>query len=86
MDGLDNEHEEDPRKFKSEPASPGGQAAAFDKNIFRNPDNVYADSKPPNPLGKIGKTYSDFNAQIDSDYDEIMARKGGDIVNFEGND
>lgn len=46
---------------KSEPASPQSDFK-FDKDAYmkdRFPDNVFADSQPPNPLGKVGKTYND---------------------------
>lgn len=47
-------------------------------------DNVYADSKPANPLGKIGKTYQDADSQVlRADFDKILARKGGEFVNFD---
>lgn len=47
-------------------------------------DNVYAESKPADPLGKFGKSYSDFDSQVGpSDLDKILARKGGDFVTFE---
>jgi hypothetical protein len=52
-----SEKEEDPRKTRSLPSSPSGDFQ-FDRDAhLRN--NVYAESKPANPLGKIGKSYAD---------------------------
>jgi hypothetical protein len=57
-----NELEEDPRRTKSEPASPRLNDE-FDRNThLPTLDNVYAESKPADPLGKLGKTYSDFDS------------------------
>ena len=50
-------------------------------------DNVFAEAKPANPLGKVGKSYNDADTQVrSSDMDKILARKGGDFVNFEGSE
>ena len=70
MIALDNEKEEDPRKIKSFPLSPKtrkeyDEPISFDINDRYNQpellDNVYAESKPPNPVGRVGKTFSDAN-------------------------
>jgi hypothetical protein len=59
MIGFENDKEEDPRKAKTNPNSPrAGDGLPFDRNAMLS-DNVYAESKPPNPLGKQGKTYVD---------------------------
>ena len=39
----------------------GDEDYTFDKNALMT-DNVYADSKPANPLGKIGKNYQDADS------------------------
>jgi hypothetical protein len=58
-----NELEDDPRQTKSEPNSPRHKGDEFDRNTpLPTLDNVYADSKPADPLGKLGKTYSDFDS------------------------
>ena len=62
---LGNDLEDDPRLTKSCPASP---RANRDDNFFDKDahlptvDNVYAESRPADPLGKLGKTYSDFDS------------------------
>lgn len=86
---FENEKESDPRLTKSLPTSPMSDFK-FDKEAYmkdRFPDNVFAESAPPNPLGKVGKTFTDADTQVkDSDLDKILARKGGDFVNFEGSE
>ena len=79
-----NELDDDPRRTKSEPASPRLNDE-FDRNTpLPTLDNVYAESKPADPLGKLGKTYSDFDSQVlPHDFDKFLARKGGDFVSFE---
>ena len=62
MTGFENDMEDDPRRTKSEPMSPRGEEDfTFDKNALMN-DNVYAESKPANPLGKIGKNFQDADS------------------------
>lgn len=56
-----NDLEDDPRATKSEPHSPRGDHDEFDRNTpLPTIDNVYAESKPADPLGKLGKTYSEY--------------------------
>ena len=66
MIALESEKEEDPRKIKTHPLSPRSRKIydepfQFNKDDYlrEQPDNVYAESKPPNPLGRVGKTYTD---------------------------
>lgn len=66
MIGLDNELEEDEREIRSYPLTPKTKKLYEGPFIFDylpREDNVYAESKPPNPLGKIGKEYSDAELQ-----------------------
>lgn len=85
---FDNEKEKDPRLTKSLPHSP--TSVDFDKDAYMNErfgNNVYAESQPPNPLGRQGKEYTDADTQVkSSDIGKILARKGGDFVNFEGSE
>ena len=80
-----NELEDDPRRTRSEPNSPRKNDNDFDRDTpLPTIDNVYAESKPRDPVGNIGKTYSDFDSQvIPNDFDKILARKGGDFVTFD---
>lgn len=80
-----NELEDDPRGTRSEPVSPRHAADEFDRDTpLPTIDNVYAESKPADPLGKFGKTYSDFDSQVlPNDFDKVLARKGGDFVTFD---
>ena len=80
-----NELEEDPRRTRSEPVSPRHAGDEFDRDTpLPTIDNVYAESKPADPLGKLGKTYSDFDSQVlPNDFDKVLARKGGDFVTFD---
>jgi hypothetical protein len=80
-----NDLEDDPRGTKSEPASPRRHDNGFDRDTpLPTIDNVYAESKPADPLGKLGKTYSDFDSQVlPNDFEKVLARKGGDFVTFD---
>jgi hypothetical protein len=80
-----NELEDDPRRTKSQPVSPRSDRD-FDNEHLPTIDNVYAESKPADPLGNMGKTFSDFDSQVlPRDFDKIVSRKGGDFVQFEEN-
>ena len=58
-----NDLEDDPRATKSEPHSPRGDHDEFDRNTpLPTIDNVYAESKPADPLGRLGKTYSEYES------------------------
>jgi hypothetical protein len=64
MGEFDNDKEEDPRMIRSWELSPRARKEyepwAFERpEPLIPPDNVYAESKPPNPLGNVGKTFSD---------------------------
>ena len=62
LDLEGDEKENDPRRTQSEPPTPKPDWDNDDPNMLsrnNNMDNVYADSKPSDPLGKLGKTYSD---------------------------
>ena len=84
MDQFENDREGDPRKVKSEPPSPKKDWGVDDGNKFKLEDNVYADSQPANPLGKIGKEYTDAETWvIPEEFLRIMARKGGDFLQFD---
>ena len=89
MGQFENDREEDPRRTKSLPASPKDDFK-FDKDAYlkdRYPDNVGAEAQPPNPLSKVGKQFTDYGQQVEgSDIDKILARKGGDFVNFDGSE
>ena len=80
-----NDLEDDPRMTKSEPHSPRGERDEFDRNTpLPTLDNVYAESKPADPLGKLGKTYSEYETQVNpDDFDKVLSRKGGDFVQFD---
>lgn len=80
-----NELEDDPRRTRSEPVSPRHAGDEFDRDTpLPTIDNVYAESKPADPLGNLGKTYSDFDSQVlPNDFDKVLARKGGDFVTFD---
>ena len=80
-----NELEDDPRRTRSEPVSPRHAGDEFDRDTpLPTIDNVYAESKPADPLGRLGKTYSDFDSQVlPNDFDKFLARKGGDFVTFD---
>lgn len=56
MIAFDNDKEEDPRKIRTYPLSPNTlkEYSLFDRERpepLDPPDNVYAESKPANPLG-----------------------------------
>lgn len=77
--------EDDPRRTKSCPQSPrDSDDFSFDRDqALPLVDNVYAESKPPDPLANIGKEFSDFDSQVlPKDFDKIVSRKGGDFVQF----
>jgi len=79
--------EEDDRKVHSWPMSPKeGYEGPFNfaDYIGKQPDNVYADSKPADPDAKKGKTYVDFEGQIVPE--DIMKRKGGDLLTVDDSD
>jgi hypothetical protein len=83
MTAFDNEQEDDPREVRSEPPQPmpdwddDGQ----EKQLT---DNVYADSQPSDPLGKMGKKYIDADSQVTpEDFIKIISRKG-DFVLLDG--
>ena len=60
MDPIKNLREDDPRLVKSEPPSPKHEWDQPESNLLeKNVDNVYAESKPSDPLAKIGKTFTD---------------------------
>jgi hypothetical protein len=88
MIDLGGDLEDDPRLTKSAPCSPRGERdVEFDRDaMLPTLDNVYAESRPADPLGKLGKTYSDFDTQVATkDFDKILSRKGGDYVQFDSN-
>ncbi len=82
---FDNDKEDDPRKTKSWPSSPkeGGEP-----NFSHDyPDNVIAESKPPNPLYGIGKTFADSDSQtIPSEFQDIQDKKTGDLMTLDDDD
>jgi hypothetical protein len=44
-------------------------------------DNVYADSQPSDPLGKLGKHYIDADSQVTKDdFAKIISRKGDFVL------
>lgn len=48
-------------------------------------DNVYADSKPSDPLGKVGKTFTDATSQVHPDeLGRVITRKGVEFMYAEG--
>ena len=64
---FENDKEEDPRETRSYPMTPRGMKnyEEFDflaPQVFQS-DNVYAESKPYDPLAKIGKTYVEIGLQ-----------------------
>ena len=47
-------------------------------------DNVYAESQPSDPLGKLGRQYIDADSQVTADdFAKIISRKG-DFVLLDG--
>ena len=71
-----NEKEDTPERPRSYPLSPRTRnelenplinplALGYvdDEDFWEPEDNVYAESKPPDPLGKLGKTYKDGDTQ-----------------------
>lgn len=63
MIDLGGDLEDDPRFTKSCPASPRARDDfQFDKEHLPTIDNVYAESKPADPLGRLGKTFNDFDS------------------------
>lgn len=45
---------------------------------------MYAESRPADPLGKLGKSFADFDTQVAArDFDKVILRKGGDLLRFE---
>lgn len=72
MIAFDNEKEEDERKVKSFPLTPKsrkeydgsfsfGPNDRYNKVVEEPLDNVYAESKPADPIANAGKSYSDAN-------------------------
>lgn len=48
---------------------------------------MYAESKPADPVARIGKTYSDVGSQVIPDeFGRIITRKGVDFLSIEGPD
>ena len=64
MIDFGNDLEDDPRRTQSCPVSPREKDDfLFDKDaMLPTLDNVYAESKPADPLGNVGKTFTDFDA------------------------
>lgn len=54
------DQETDPREIKSEPPNSKPEWEQEEPAEAEKIDNVYADSKPSDPLGKMGKTFTDF--------------------------
>ena len=96
MMALDNEKEEDSRRIKSYPLSPKSKkeydgSATFDKDNAYDKlgllDNVYAESKPPNPGGKVGKSFVDADTQLNrTDLKDALVRKDLDLIHLEHDD
>ncbi len=85
MGAKDNEQEEDPREVRSEPPIPKKEWDADEQ--YLNTDNVYAESQPPNPLGRQGKNYVDADSQVfPEDFARILSRKGGDFLQMDNFD
>lgn len=76
LPAFENERDELSERPRSYPLSPRARreiedplinplALGFDRDdeFWVPQDNVYAESKPPNPLGKIGKNYKDGDTQ-----------------------
>lgn len=61
MTTFDNEQEDDPREVRSEPPQPMPDWGD-DGQERELTDNVYADSQPSDPLGKMGKKYIDADS------------------------
>jgi len=64
MIALENEKEDDPRMLKTFPLSPRArneydEPFNFNDYVKEQPDNVYAEGKPANPLGREGKIFVD---------------------------
>lgn len=88
MTAFDKELEQDPRETKSEPSDPKPEWT----NGVPQPkaeilDNVYAESKPPDPIANIGKTYTDADTQIMPDeFGKTISRQGVDYLTVDGPD
>jgi hypothetical protein len=76
LPAYENDREELPERPRSYPLSPRARREmenplinplalgfAGDDESWTPQDNVYAESKPPDPLGKVGKTYKDGDTQ-----------------------
>ena len=86
MTSFENDREGDPRMVKSEPPSPKKEWPSDEPLSRNNPlDNVYADSKPSDPLAKIGKTFTDADSQVNpNEFGRVLSRKGVDFFNLDG--
>ena len=89
MIDFGNDLEDDPRLTRSEPNSPrhDNDDFLFDREGLPTIDNVYAESKPPDPIANLGKIFTDFDSQVQhKDFDKFLSRKGGDFGQFEKDD
>lgn len=63
MGEWENDKEDDPRRTRSYPMTPRGYKDYDDVNFrpkgLPPPDNVYAESKPRDPMASIGKEFAD---------------------------
>lgn len=87
MIGLDNDLEEDEREVRSFPLTPRTAKlyeGPFTFDYLPREDNVYAESVPANPLGKLGKEYSD--ADIQTLAPRGVPKNGGNLPTLDDND
>lgn len=87
MIDFGSDKEEDDRNIRSFPLTPKTKKqyeGPFTFDYLPREDNVYAESKPPNPLGKIGKEYSD--ADIQTLAPRGVPKNGGNLPTLDDND
>lgn len=87
MEEFGNEKEEDPRNIDSYPLTPKrmkDREGPFHFEKPHQPDNVFAEAKPFDPNYRKGKQFADADAQAIPE--EIMNRKGGDLLNPDDSD
>jgi len=82
MTNMIQELETDPREIKSEPPKP--KPGWDDGEESDVPDNVYAESKPFDPLAGIGKVYVNVTTQVfPEEFGKTVSRQGVDYMTMD---
>jgi len=87
MGGIDAfEKEQDPREVRSEQPNAKPEWPEADDGMTEHMDNVYAESKPYDPLANIGKVFADITTQVFPEEFGKIVRKGVDYMTVDSPD